>query len=212
MGWTNLKLVDVSAKAGCGMEVSPTIHTANDDRCMICIDASAYFPTLSISLGMDTKTLANKLGIKFNFSIIGKSGALIKSFVTPICHYEISEDGKGFVDKCSWADMLNKNDAESDDNLNGEIQYDPSTMMNISSYSLFVNVGEEKELSVVQIPYGYEASDIRFVSQSSDIVQVELIEGRAACVVIGKSVGSTIIVVETKDGKHSFSCAVVVTE
>ena len=209
--WTSLKLVDISAKAGCGMEANATLHTS-DERSVICIDSVAYFPTLSISLGMDTNTLVNKLGIKMNFSIVGKSGALIESFVTPICHYEISEDGKGFVDKCTWEDVLKEDKPTSEETDNNEIKYDPSSMMSISAYSLFINIGEEKELTVVKLPYGYEANDIRFISQGSDIAQVKSFGEGATCAILGKSTGATTIIVETTDGKHRFLCAVTVKE
>lgn len=204
-------LVDVTAKAGCGMTMTATCHTGEDHN-MVCLDATAYFPTLSISIGINSKSLVHKLGINAIFSVVDKEGALIKSFTTPICHYEISEDEKQFVKACTWKEKLKEDDPVSEGNENGELNYDSSSMMNISVYSLFLKCGEEQEIQVTAIPFGYEEKDICFYSQGNDIAMVKTFDGGTSCIVVGKSVGTTKIVIETKDGKHRFSCAVTVTE
>lgn len=96
-----IELVDISAKAGAGAEISAKVNSSDTDA-MICIEAKAYYPTVSISVGMKEETVVHKLGIKANFNLVDKSKAPIKSATLILFHYEFTDQGARNVKACTW--------------------------------------------------------------------------------------------------------------
>ena len=96
-----ISLVDISAKAGAAFDVDSTLHKSVD-AAMICLDGEVSFPIVSISVGTNKETTANKLGIKATLKLVDKSGALLKSASKNLWHYEVSAAGANKVSKCTW--------------------------------------------------------------------------------------------------------------
>lgn len=96
-----IDLIDVSAKAGAQMEIDADAHQ-DGNASMLCIEANCHYPKVSISIGGNTKTVANKLGIKLTLKLIDKSGALAKSASRTVWHYEVTAEGVGNVKECTW--------------------------------------------------------------------------------------------------------------
>lgn len=96
-----IELIDLSAKAGAGLDLKTTLHQSPDNA-MACLSGELYFPVVSVSVGVDSGTLANKLGVKGTFKLVDKSGGLVKSAKTTLWHMEVSADGVSNVKKCTW--------------------------------------------------------------------------------------------------------------
>ena len=110
-----IELFDVSVNAGAEIELDATLHTSTQAS-MICFNGTASFPIVSISVGSDSDTLANKLGINAKFKLVDKSGAFIKSLSRTLWHCEVSANGVLSVKKCTWGT------ADQNGNFSGENQ------------------------------------------------------------------------------------------
>lgn len=181
---------------------------------LLCVDGTAYFPTVSLSIGTKMTTLAYKVGLKFTWKIMDKSGATFKS-KTASLHYE---DGKGIVDECS----LNK-ELITDEEVSKALEEDKkenenkvgSDVMNISQYAAQLENGQTFELFVTQLPYGYTGYDVRWQSEDEsiiDIVDCKADEKTASCKLVARGSGVTSISINTADEKHPLKCAVIVKD
>lgn len=182
---------------------------------MLCFDGTAYFPTVSLSLGTSSGTLANKLGIKFTWKIMDKSGATFKSQIHTL-HYEPEN---GFVDECS----IDTYEVITDEDVSNELEDDKQVntdkvgneVMGISHYAVTLSMGETIDLSVTTLPYGYVGYDITWESCDESIVVVNNIredENSAICTISAVGSGVTSITISTADGKHQLKCAVTVLD
>ena len=181
----------------------------------LCIDGTAYFPTVSLSLGTSSGTLANKLGIKFTWKIMDKSGATFKSETLSL-HFEI---GNGLVDECSidTYEIITEEDVESELEKDREENANKvgGDVMDISKYALFLETGEKAELAISALPYGYVGYDVTWKSEDETIVSVQdfcASENEASCKVLAKGPGVTSITINTNDGKHTLKCSVTVKD
>lgn len=229
-----IKLIDFKLDVGVGFEASAKVTkvmrveggiykydgaTAQieglAEETFLCIDGTAYFPTVSLSLGTSSGTLANKLGIKFTWKIMDKSGATFKSQTLSL-HFEI---GKGLVDECSidTYEIITEEDVESELEKDREENANKVgiEVMDISKYALSLEVGEKAELSISVLPYGYVGHDVTWKSEDETIVSVQdfcVSEKEASCKVVAKGPGVTFITVNTNDGKHPLKCSVTVKD
>ncbi len=96
-----LPMIDVSAKVGTAVDVN-ALYRDGGNIPVICVDGNAYSPVVSLAVGEDVKTLANKIGIKASFKLIDKEGALIESDSETLWHYEITSGGAKLVEKCTY--------------------------------------------------------------------------------------------------------------
>lgn len=182
---------------------------------VVCIDGTAYFPTVSLSLGTSRGTLANKLGNKFTWKIMDKSGATFKSQLLTL-HYEV---GNGIVDECTidTYEVITEEDVqeelEKDENENKDSV--GSDIMDVSHYAVTLAPGEEFKLSVTTLPYGFTGYDVVWVSDDGSIVKVFDIgadEHTSCCKIKAVSAGVTSITINTSDGSHQLKCSVTVRD
>jgi len=248
-----IKLINVSVKCGVGFRLSAKatrvlrtgvgvyykydesliVEGAVEPKWVICLDGSFYYPTVSVELGTDTKTLAHKVGIKLKAKIVDISGAPIKSKSIP-AHFE---PGNGFVDECTLANLGNlvtgeessdaesvtseetseaTSDASTDANSAADTSNDSSydglrgESIDLSQYAVFMKVGETASISATSIPKGYTAADIVWSVDDDSVVKV-LESSGASCTLKAVGEGVTYVIVKTADDACSMRCAVNVT-
>lgn len=236
-----IKLIDVKLDVGIGAETSFAKLTwvvryegelykysgnvarvsGAEQEIVFCMDGTIYFPTISLSIGTSNGTLANKLGIKFTWKIMDKSGATFKSQILSL-HYEPSNGG--FVDQCIldtlkvFEEDVTPNVVEKDDENQTDNKIDNKTgsdVMDISQYAVSLDVGESTKISVTTLPYGYTGFDVEWISEDTSIIEVSNIksdEKLASCQITAVSPGIASITVNTSDGKHPLRCTVIVKE
>lgn len=208
-----IPIVDAEAKAGAGMEVKSTLHMQSAvlpadstlPKSMICFDFSVYVPTVKITVGMDSETLANKLKIKATFKIMDKKGkhALIDSPEKTLFHYEISAKGMEIVPECTWKDYVADASASSDTSASpGD---NPFSALVLQDAILTMGPGESKQIVITAYPDNVTGADIQFSSLDTSIATVDS-SGR----VTGVTPGTTQIRVSALDGSEQY-CAVTVT-
>ncbi len=96
-----LPLVDVSAKVGTDVDVS-ALYRHGGNIPVICVDANAYSPVVSLAVGENAKTLANKIGIIGDFALVDRAGAPLTSDCETLWHWEITAEGAVLVEKCTY--------------------------------------------------------------------------------------------------------------
>ena len=231
-----IELIDFKLDIGFGVETSGKFATAirfegvlykdtggvarlagAKEENIFCIDAAAYFPTVSLSIG-NSGTLANKLGIKVAWKIMDKSGATFKSNIIPL-HYEWADWGRGFVDECT----LDTLQIYSEEDISDQHEEDSkeaaslvgNDILDISQYAISLNIGEQGTISVTSLPHGYVGFDIEWNSEDNSIVNVTDIkadENSSMCQIQAVGAGITSITVDTHDGKHPLRCSIIVKE
>ena len=194
-----IKLIDVQLKTGVLIEaeakvVGEVIEETIDNKVVetqrICYkaDVGMYVPTVSVSIGTG-KTLANKVGIKFNWKIYAKSGGLLKS-----THIPFYSNTWTIWEKVEAVDI--KEYEKNSDALGS---------LSIMDYVIYMDMGTRITIDVNSLPPGYEREDLMAVSGDNSIVQVDGFGELSAI-----SPGSTIITVSTNDGKYNVYCSVTV--
>lgn len=170
----------------------------------LCFDIEAYW---ILRFTVDTDSAIYKLadgmkasgGIKFSekIEIFGKDNAKIKE----LCRHW--EDGKK-VDECTRKYGKKK---DSETTLSTSNSPQSGEILDISEYykNLFVN--DTFAVNVTELPKGYEMNDVNFESSNIKIATVDQ-DG----LVKALSVGTTSIIVTTKDKKFSVQCSVAVDE
>lgn len=193
----------VNVKAGCGVELS-TQWTETDDAFVVerktafTYGVDGHIPIVKLSIGTDKNTLANKLNIKYTWTIVGAEGS--KAPVTAT-KFEILPEEEIIL----WEDRLEipKTDEENDDTSNDDS--DATSNMGISTYYIYLSVGEEAMVDI-EYPAGYDAEDFKWSSTDGNIITVS--DGK----VKANGAGSASIKVVSSDGKYYANCAVYVGE
>lgn len=80
-----------------------------------------------------------------------------------------------------------------------------ASIFKVNSYNVKVAVGGSAKAEIIELPNGYNRSDIEFNSQNTEIATVN-----SNGDVTGVSTGSTVVTAQTKDGKYKVSWAVTV--
>ncbi len=230
-----INLIDIKAEFGIGVDANLKVSRAMKDeegnvykysgnaveegecspKYFVCGNVKAYYPIITVSSGMDKKTLAGKIGLKLKIKVMDKSGAPLKSHETEL-HYEY---GKWVID-CSCDDLevyVGENETTTEE-LTEAAEVETSKnesilnggVINISEYGLSLNVGDSGSVSVISLPAGYEESDLVWSVTDDEIAKVSSASG-ADCTVTALSGGSTYLVVTTSDGKYSIKCAIRVS-
>lgn len=228
--------VDTSAEATKAIRYEDVLYKLSDslesmngikEEVLLCVDAKAYLPTVSISLGTDKNTLAHKIGVKLTWKVMDKSGATFKSQVYPL-HYEF---GKGFVDKCT-IDSLKIFDENTDENTDDEGQTENDSnesvggendsdenvfgglsekgILGISQYAVALDIGDSASISITTLPKGYATSDIKWETEDTTIANIQSNVGNGSCDVVAISSGVTYVSISTLDGKYSLKCSIIV--
>lgn len=229
-----IKLIDFKLSVGMGFDASAKLSeiikyedvlykneggVANLEGAVIetllCVNGMAYYPTVSLAIGVDSGTVAHKVGVKFTWKIMDKSGASFKSQIVNV-HFELE---KGFVEQCTIDTLQVFTDEEVTEALTEDANENStavgSDVMDISQYALVLNVGDSAKLSTSTLPYGYTGYDIVWFAADEDIIEVLDIsanENESICKLVANSAGVTYIALGTSDGEHQLRCAVTVKD
>ncbi len=205
-----IPLVDASISAAVKVKSSGSINystsfTESEDSFVVNrkttmnYNLDIFVPIVKFSIGSDKSTLANKLNIKFSWTIVGEEGSN-----APLRASEFHLLDKELV---IWQETqtLEKHKEEEENNTdqNGEEQKNGN--ISISTYYINLMVGETTSIDL-QYPKGYDAKDFKWTTSDKKVAAVE--NGK----VTAKKNGVAIIKAESKDGKYYANCSVYVGE
>lgn len=160
-----------------------------------------YVPIVKLSIGTDKSTLANKLNIKFTWTLVGAEGSN-----APLKAVEVNLlDDEVIIWQDSQTLPKNEGKEESSSGDNQSSSQSPGGNMQISSYYINLMPGEETAIEL-DYPNGYGADDFKWSTSDKNVVTVK--NGK----LIAKKSGSAIVKAESKDGKYYANCAVYVGE
>ena len=160
-----------------------------------------YVPIVKLSIGTDKSTLANKLNIKFTWSLVGAEGSN-----APLKAVEVNLlDDEVIIWQDSQTLPKNEGKEESSSGDNQSSGQSPGGNMQISSYYINLMPGEETAIEL-DYPNGYGADDFKWSTSDKNVVTVK--NGK----LVAKKSGSAIVKAESKDGKYYANCAVYVGE
>lgn len=185
---------------------------------LFCREYKLVLPIIELELGT-SESLLGKIGLSFHWTIMAEEDAPLKSMVLK-AHCEGEALNK--VDQCTL-DTLEPYKYENPDEAKEDENYDESTttgseanVFTIDKYTIDVEKGAQKTVTVSQLPKGYSIGDCEFTSSDNDIAKVvDLIpnqDGNGEFTVEGISEGNATITVKTKDGKYQQSVLVIVIE
>lgn len=127
VNWFMIPIIDATAKVGAGLDVEADLHISGQET-MLCMDATVYYPLVNISVGNLDHSLAKKLKITGDVSLVGKeSKSLIKADTLKWFHYEISGDGVNSVENCTWGTKTNTETNNTNSEQNQTTSGDVST-------------------------------------------------------------------------------------
>lgn len=160
-----------------------------------------YVPIVKLSIGTDKSTLANKLNIKFTWTLVGAEGSN-----APLKAVEVNLlDDEVIIWQDSQTLPKNEGKEESSSGDNQSSSQSPGGNMKISSYYINLMPGEETAIEL-DYPNGYGADDFKWSTSDKNVVTVK--NGK----LVAKKSGSAIVKAESKDGKYYANCAVYVGE
>lgn len=160
-----------------------------------------YVPIVKLSIGTDKSTLANKLNIKFTWTLVGAEGSN-----APLKAVEVNLlDDEVIIWQDSQTLPKNEGKEESSSGDNQSSGQSPGGNMQISSYYINLMPGEETAIEL-DYPNGYGADDFKWSTSDKNVVTVK--NGK----LVAKKSGSAIVKAESKDGKYYANCAVYVGE
>lgn len=160
-----------------------------------------YVPIVKLSIGTDKSTLANKLNIKFTWTLVGAEGSN-----APLKAVEVNLlDDEVIIWQDSQTLPKNEDKEESSSGDSQSSSQSPGGNMQISSYYINLMPGEETAIEL-DYPNGYGADDFKWSTSDKNVVTVK--NGK----LVAKKSGSAIIKAESKDGKYYANCAVYVGE
>lgn len=209
---TNLSLMDMSLESGVEASVKATLHLfdENDDRTIVTSDlpvdyldevsdgnedvlicGDLYGNWVLKAVINSSSSIAGKLGFTKTLSFLNKTNNSFLPFKKT--HFENGH----FVEKCTRKNR-NKTTTSSSSILT-------SDYIRIQTYALVIKEGGYKTITIRALPEGYSLNDIEFMSSDPTIASVTG-EGK----VKAYQEGSTIIKVQTTDGKYVVSCSVLV--
>ncbi len=159
--------------------------SSNNSSILVCGDlTNKWYVTATVN---NSSSIAGKLGFTKKFNIL--SGPFLP-FNTS--HFENGQ----FVKSCT---RKSKSTTTS--------KSDPieSSQIRIQTYAITLSEGSTKTLMIKALPKGYELNDIEYTSSNTNVAIVNE-DG----VITGIKEGSARISLETRDGKYSVYCSVLV--
>lgn len=207
------KIANVGLECGAKAEVKSTVHLYGKDgshqkvaaalppdylskasdgneHVLICGDISAHW-VMDMKLN-SSGTLANRFGFGRTFDILNSdNGILIPGMKTHIENFQ-------FVDACTRKDRPAAKKA---------VKMPDTRQFKLRSYSMIGSIGETRKLEVLSMPEGYSAGDLQYHSSDSSVASID-----SSGFVTGHQSGSTVLTVQTKDGKYRISCSYLVRQ
>lgn len=207
----NLKLADISLTAGPVASVDSTVHLYDRNHEHMVIqsdlpadllnDAARGNPDVFICADIDAfllmqasynspGTLAGKAGLSGSQTILDQdSGSLLPENKKHMENWH-------FVERCTRGDRL-KAARDSEILVTDTIR--------IADYTLIMDPGESKQIHITGMPKGYGTDTLVYSSDDSGTAYAD----SSGCV-HGKQSGSTIIHIQTADGRYAVNCSVLV--
>ena len=207
----NLKLADIRLTAGPVASVDSTVHLYDRNHEHMVIqsdlpadllnDAARGNPDVFICADIDAfllmqasynspDTLAGKAGLSGSQTILDQdSGSLLPENKKHMENWH-------FVERCTRGDRL-KAARDSEILVTDTIR--------IADYTLIMDPGESRQIHVTGMPKGYGISNLIYSSDDSSTAYAD-----SSGSVYGKQSGSTIIHIQTADGRYAVSCSVLV--
>ncbi len=211
MKLAGMKIADITAEAGATASVDSIAHLYDstgghtimkagnlpadlvdemadgNENVLTCADIRAY---KKADLKFNSEgTLASRCGLSKTIVLADeKTGTLFPGLNGHM------ENGH-FVDHCTRTDRLPKTDT-------GSIV--ESDQIRIASYSLIADPGETKEIIVKALPKGYSLSDLIVTADDTSVASA------SGTRITANKEGSTIIHIQTSDGKYDISCSILV--
>ena len=190
------------AESICGdMEGVKYVHELYGEvtlSCEICADLKTYW---KVWVGLDPNSkVADVLG-KADIELGTEWGGPENGVIDALCFH--IEDGNR-VDACTR--QYSNVEASTTEPPTTE-EYTGTNIIKIENYYVNVKPGSSEKIELGHIPDGYSEADLVYESSDPDIASVSS-NGK----VTGKSEGSAIITISTKDNKFTATCNVLVTE
>ena len=157
------------------------------DDVLVCGDIKAY---LVLNIGINsTSSLLGKLNLRKNFSILNERNA------------PLINDGKYHIENWHFVDKCTRNRVIKPQKTQEIID---TTQITIKDYSLIVAKNKTTKIEITGLPNDYTLNDIVY-SANKSCVSVD-----ANGIVTGIERGSSIITIQTTDGKYKAECHVLV--
>lgn len=167
-------------------------------NCEICSDLKTYW---KVWIGLDSNSKVAELLAKGGFELATEWGGSEDGIISELCFH--FEDGKR-VDACT---RTYSNVEASTTEAPTTEEYTGTNIIKVKDYYVNVKPGASDSIQIEHIPDGYSESDITYESSDTSIATVDS-NGK----VTGKSEGSVVITIKTKDNKFKATCSVLVTE
>lgn len=206
-----IPLVDVGVSAAVqgNLDASASLNTEwtetdeafiVDRRTVLKAEIAGYIPIVKVTLGTDKSTLANKLNIKFTWTLIGSNG---EGILGTAKKWDIW-NGEAVI----WQDHLEipkdpEETSEPDSSQDPQESDSWGSNMDISTYFIHLRVGESCGVDL-EYPTGYSAEDFTWESSDPSVVAVKNGE------ISAKHPGTASIMARSTDGKYYANCAVYV--
>lgn len=160
-----------------------------------CINAKVYW---QITAGLNDDCVAKKKLLKNEKTSRSWGGE--KDGVFLEMHFEDGKKVSGCTRKYSNVEAATTTTEAPTTEENKQ-----ASIFKVNSYNVKVAVGGSAKAEIIELPNGYNRSDIEFNSQNTEIATVN-----SNGDVTGVSTGSTVVTAQTKDGKYKVSWAVTV--
>lgn len=195
----------------------------------ICVEWALY-PILKLEISGQSLVgkLAKNFGVTLSLEVLGSDDTFLKGHmdipgnVSNMINSETILQGAsaliGVGASCTYDfkpwDIVEETETETEEGAEGltedstEENAEEMDMIKLNTMRVFLDVGETKEIKIVGLPKGYELKDIVAKIEDPTVVLFDLKHGTVS----GVNPGTTILVVETKDGKYETFCAITVNE
>lgn len=187
-----------------GFEAKAETKIGKDTGILRCADIYAYVP-LVIGIDPEKDSALGKLGASVSWSIWGSKDSPIRETwhveklkIVPECTFTEEEEDKPIEPEEVFDNMEDIIDTEL-------LEYSISSGrgLNISTFSVSIDVGKNDRIGIISIPDGYTVEDIIFKSSNPECVQVDN-QGNITAI----SQGVVTIWISTSDGEYSMACTV----
>lgn len=205
----NLQLANTSMEAGVEASMKSTVHaieeTGNLNSSSLDIpldlleDAANVNENILVCGDLKNEWILNAT-FNSSSSLLGKLGFYkkIKILSGPFLSFPETHIENGhFVKKCTRRSRNYTSNSSSDPIESSQIR--------IQTYAISLKEGASKTITIKALPKGYELSDIIYTSSNDSVANVDDV-GK----VVALKEGSARISLETRDGKYSVYCSVLV--
>lgn len=193
----------------------------------VCITWALY-PILKIEVSGESLVgkLAKNFGVTVSLEVLGDDNTFLKGHIdfpsnfSNMMNSDSILSGAGALlgvgasctyDYKPW-DIVEELETQTEEDTQTESSTEEDIgemdIIKLNSMRVFLDVGETKEIKITGLPKGYELKDIVATAEDPTIVLFDLKNGT----VTGVNPGTTILTVQTKDGKHEAFCAITVNE